>query len=119
MLCVREIIVLLSIYIGWYEYFVDDFVLIFIKLVIYNILYFGYNFYICFGWIKDVKYFYIKEWEMCWIWLVEGRLRGMIFEFYWNYKCVKRYFRVVLDNEFNNYMKFVYYDFDICSWMWY
>lgn len=37
----------------------------------------------------------------------------MIYELYCNYKCVKRYFWIVLDMEFENYMKGVYCDLDI------
>lgn len=40
------------------NFFYDDFVLILLLLVMWNILYIGYNLYICFGWIKEVNEFY-------------------------------------------------------------
>lgn len=43
------------------EVFFCDFVNIFLDFVIVVIFYFGFNLYMCLGWIRDVKELYIKE----------------------------------------------------------
>lgn len=112
-----EITVPSSTHTGRHEHFVDDLVSTLTKSATHNIPHSGYNPHTRPGWTKDVKHLHTKEREMRRIWLAEGRPRGMIFEFYRNYKRAKRHFRVALDNEFNNYMKSVYHDLDTRSRM--
>ena len=114
---VREITVPSSTHTGRHEHFVDDLVSTLTKSATHNIPHSGYNPHTRPGWTKDVKHLHTKEREMRRIWLAEGIPRGMIFEFYRNYKRAKRHFRVALDNEFNNYMKSVYHDLDTRSRM--